>query len=214
MNNKQTGAAPWANPTPAGLVALAVACFLFFAYLTGRVGKIPGEYSAMPLMAAWLFGGFVVQIVVALCDLKSGNAPGGCTFLYFSAFFMLVGSLSFVVKSFVPGLDTRIEGYAWAVLSATVILWAPAFYKGSSLLFISILSLCVACPLVAICDLQILPAATAAICASVAGWSMLIGGISGIYLAAVLVVNGAYDREILPNPKSFYKEKAVPVSSM
>ena len=27
----------WANPTPAGLVALAVACFGFFALLSGKV---------------------------------------------------------------------------------------------------------------------------------------------------------------------------------
>lgn len=213
MNNRHNAPAPWANPTPAGLVALAVACFLFFPYLTGRVGKIPGEFSAMPLMAAWLFAGFVVQLVVALCDLKSGNAAGGCTFLYFSAFFMLAGSLSFMMKSFAPGLDTRIEGYAWVVLSATVILWAPAFFKGSSLLFLIILSLCVACPMVAICDLQLLPAAAATVCANVAGWSMLIGGIIGIYLAAVLIVNGAYGRDIFPNPAPFYKEKAFPVEA-
>ena len=56
----------WANPTPAGLVALAVACFGFFAILSGRV-----THDAMPLLGAWLLGGFVVQFIVALLDLKA-----------------------------------------------------------------------------------------------------------------------------------------------
>jgi len=38
----------WANPTPAGLVALAVACVCFFALLNGYVNP-----SAMPLVGCW-----------------------------------------------------------------------------------------------------------------------------------------------------------------
>ncbi len=84
----------WANPTPAGLVALAAACACFFALLTGRVSA-----SAMPLIGCWLLGGFVIQIVVALLDLKSGNLAGGNTFLFFSAFFMLVSGLEMLLRS-------------------------------------------------------------------------------------------------------------------
>lgn len=42
MSNNNGG---WANPAPAGLVALGVACFIFFALLSGKVTA-----GAMPLM--------------------------------------------------------------------------------------------------------------------------------------------------------------------
>lgn len=208
MSTEHSTRSAWANPTPAGLVGLAVACFCFFPYLTGLVGKVPGEVNAMPLMAAWLLGGFIIQVIVALLDLKSGNTAGGNTFLFFSAFFMLAGAIEFLFKSFAPGLDTRIDGYAWLVLSITIWLWAPAFYKGSSLLFLIVATLCLACPMIAVVDLQILPAGAAVVCANIAAYALLTGGIIGIYLAAVLVVNGTYGREVYPNPKPFYRDTA------
>jgi len=74
----------WANPSPAALVALALACFCFFALLTGRVTP-----AATPLLAIWLACCFIIQIVAAILDLKAGNLSGGNLFLFFSCFFML-----------------------------------------------------------------------------------------------------------------------------
>ena len=96
----------WANPTPAGLVALAVACFCFFAVLTGKVTG-----AAVPYLGCWLFGGFVVQVIVAILDLKSGNATGGNTFLYFSAFFMLVGGLEMILGAFMKNSNIKLDAY-------------------------------------------------------------------------------------------------------
>ena len=193
---------PWANPTPAGLVALAVACFCFFGLLTGILEK-----SAMPIIACWLFGGFVVQLIVALLDLKSGNLSGGNTFTYFSAFFMLVGALEMLVKHFVPGIDTRADGFAWLALAITVILWTPSFFKSPAILFILVLVLDTAVPLIAICDLKIIGGDFNRIASIIAGSSLLVCGLLGLYLAAALIVNGTFGKNIIPNPKPFYKEK-------
>ena len=99
----------WANPTPAGLVALAVACFGFFALLTGNVTS-----AAMPLLGFWLLGGFVIQIVVGVIDIKGGNSTGGNTFLFFSAFFMLVSGSEMIFKFLMANnkviLDAHIDG--------------------------------------------------------------------------------------------------------
>jgi succinate-acetate transporter protein len=183
----------WANPTPAGLVALAVACFCFFALLNGLV-----KPSAMPLVGCWLLGGFVVQLVVGLLDLKGGNATGGNTFMFFCAFFMLVGGMEMFVKykNIVAGtpLDTTIDGYAWLALTIVVFLWTPAFFKSFGLLSLVVAALDVALPFIALIDMGVLPKSLQPIPA----YALLVSGIIGIYLGAATIVNGAYGKNIYP----------------
>lgn len=203
MENKTAAAQKeWANPTPAGLVALAVACFVFFALLTGRVEK-----GAMPLLGCYLIGGFFIQLVVALLDLKSGNIAGGNTFLYFSAYFMLVSGTEMMLKYFVPNLDTRIDGWAWLALAITVALWAPAFYKASALLFAIVVVLNVALPCIVLSDLKLFAPEVSKVFGEVAGWALLLCGILGLYLAAATLLNASYGKTILPNPAPLYGRK-------
>ncbi len=60
----------WANPAPAGLLALAMACFTFFALLSGKV-----EYLTIPLLGCWLIGGFVIQIMLGILELRKVIQP-------------------------------------------------------------------------------------------------------------------------------------------
>jgi len=178
----------WANPTPAGLVALGVACFAFFALLNGFV-----EPSAMPLLGCWLIGGFLVQVIVALIDFKGGNCAGGNTFLYFSAFFMLVGGLEMFIKSG-GGVDARIDGYAWIVLALALLLWTPAFLKSFSLLSLIVLALDVALPFITLIDLGVLSGDFK----PVPAYALLVAGIIAIYLSGAIVVNTVFGRKIYP----------------
>jgi succinate-acetate transporter protein len=185
--------AEWSNPTPAGLVALAVACFCFFALLNGFV-----EPSALPLLGCWLIGGFVIQVIVALVDLKGRNFAGGNTFLFFSGFFMLTGGLEMFVKyqgilSGTP-VDARIDGYAWLVLTIVILLWTPAFMKPFSFLSLIVIALNVALPFITLIDLHILPASFAPIPA----YALLVAGCIGIYLSAALVVNTTLGKTVYP----------------
>jgi succinate-acetate transporter protein len=186
----------WANPTPAGLVALAVACACFFALLTGNVSA-----SAMPLIGCWLLGGFAIQIVVALLDLKGGNATGGNTFLFFSAFFMLVSGLEMLLKYKALGsgspLDGRVDGYAWAVLTIVVWLWTPAFFVKFSLLSVIVVLLDAALPFIALNDLRLLPSALV----PVPAWLLLAAAVVAVYLSSAVIVNGAFKETIYPLPK-------------
>lgn len=195
MLNNQTSK-EWANPTPAGLVALAVACACFFALLTGRV-----ESSALPLIACWLLGGFVVQLIVGILDLKRQNDTGGNTFLFFSAFFMLVGGLEMLLKydaitAGIP-LDSRIDGYAWSVLAIILLLWTPAFFKSFSLLSVIVILLDVALPFIALTDLGLLAKGFEQISA----WALLASGVVAVYLCSAQVVNQAYGRVVYPLPR-------------
>jgi uncharacterized protein len=192
----------WSNPTPAGLVALAIACFCFFALLSGKVTD-----AAVPLLGIWLLGGFVVQIIVALIDLKGGNTTGGNTFLFFSAFFMLVGGLEMLFKFQMANsnilLDARIDGWAWMVLTIVILLWTPAFLKTPLVLSLIVFALNIALPFITLMDLQILSADFAFIPA----YALLIAGILGIYLSAAIIVNGAFGREVYPMPGPILKDK-------
>ena len=184
----------WSNPTAAGLVALAVACFCFFALLNGYV-----KPSAMPLIGCWLIGGFVVQIIVAFVDLKSGNHAGGNTFLYFSAFFMLASGMELFMKwIYIGELDATVDGYVWIVLALVTILWTPAFFKKFGILSLIVLALDIALPFLAIIDIGILDAALAADLKIVPAFAMLAAGLLAIYLSAATVVNTAFGKKIYP----------------
>ena len=186
----------WSNPTPAGLVALSIACFCFFALLSGRI-----EASAMPLMGCWLLGGFVVQLCVGLIDLKNNSATGGNTFLFFSAFFMLVGGLEMFFKynAAVAGapLDGRIDGYAWTVLTLVLFMWTPAFLTKFNLLGVVVILVDIALPFITLIDFGILPKETYG---HIPAWSLLLAGIVAIYLCSAMVVNQAFGRVVYPLP--------------
>lgn len=183
----------WANPGPAGLVGLAVACFTFYAVLCGKVDHV----SALPLLGIWLIGGFFVQLVVAIIELNHGNVVGGNVFLYFSAYFMLVGGFEMLMKWYciqhnIP-FDGKIDGWAWIVLSGALTLWAPGYLASPKSLFFAVVALIPAVWLVAFKDLGILPNVGPA-----AGWLLLIVGILGLYTSAGVVLNTKFGRNVIP----------------
>jgi hypothetical protein len=83
----------FATPGPAGLAALAIVCFGFAASFFGLL-----DVSSMPILAAWLIGGFLVQFTGSIMELKDHNITGGNVFLFFSCFFMLAMALGVFAK--------------------------------------------------------------------------------------------------------------------
>jgi len=197
----------WANPSPAGLVALAMSTYCFYALLTGKVG-----HSCIGLMGVWLLGGFVVQVIVGIIELKNGNSLGGNLFTFFSAFFMMVTGANFILKFFAAEhgwqMDARIDGWAWLSLAAAVTLWAPAYLKTPKSLFGVVISLTPALWVIAFMDMGVWPAKT---WAPIAGWLALIGGSFGIYTSAGIILNTAFGRTVLPMGAPFIKSQ--PASS-
>jgi succinate-acetate transporter protein len=193
--NAETAAAvspkKWTDATPAGLVALAVACACFFALLNGYV-----RAGAVPLIGCYLLGAFVVQIIVALIDLKEGKPAAGNTFLYFCGFFMLVSGIEMLVKhKYGAALDGRIDGYAWAALTLVTWLWTPAFFKKFSLLSILIVLVDIALPLIVLADFGVAPV----ILKKIAAWPFLLACLTAIYASAAAVVNTTYGKKVFPN---------------
>lgn len=198
----------WANPGPAGLVALAMACFIFFAIQTGQVTG-----AAIGLMGIWLLGGFVVQVIVGVLEILEGNTTGGNVFTYFSAFFMLVTGLELIFKYFaaVNGweLDTRVDGWAWLALSSALTLWAPAYFKSPKTLLAVVLALLPALWIVTFTDMGVWPRTMVPI----AGWSLFVAGWFGLYTSAAVILNTAYGRTILPTGAPLVKPQPSPHGS-
>ncbi|MDD3898492.1 MAG: GPR1/FUN34/YaaH family transporter [Syntrophomonadaceae bacterium] len=190
----------WAPAGAAGLVALAMACFTFFALLTGRV-----DHSAAPLLGIWMLGGFVVQFVTAILELKEGNLLGGNVFTFFSAFFMLAtgGVLLFQSIAAHHGMtfDARIIGWAWLPISIAVTLWTPAYLAGARSLSLVVVALVPALWIISFTDMGVLSKAWS----PVAGYFLLAGGIFGIYTSAAIVLNDKFKRVVLPLGEPFIK---------
>lgn len=193
--------AGWAAPGSAGLVALAVACFTFYAILSGTV-----EATGAPLLGIWLLGGFVVQIVVALIELKNGHLTGGNVFLFFSAFFMLVGAFGFTFKYFAAingwPVDTTMDGWAWLPLWITLILWTPAYLKESpAVMSLVVLLLDVAVFFVTFMDMGVVAHSYAPI----ASYFCFAAGIGSIWVSSAGILNTAFGRTVIPMPGPILK---------
>ncbi len=198
------GHAP-ANPGPAGLVALAMACFTFFAVHTGQV-----EGAAIPLLGIWLVGGFVVQVIVGVMELQHGNVLGGNIFTFFSAFFMFVTGLELIFKYFAGiygwPLDARIDGWAWLALAIALLTWTPGYFKSPLSLLGVVLALDVAVPVVALMDLHWLPHSMH----MVSGPALFVAGLFGLYTAVAVVLNTVFERTVIPTGGPLIKPKPVP----
>ena len=191
----------FANPGGAGLAALAVACFGFGAMFLGFV-----SHDALPILACWLFGGFVVQIVCAVIELKDHNPSGGNVFLFFSAFFMLVAAISCATKYGLhqAGLpfDTRIEGWGWLAGAIFLTLATPAYLKSTKLLFIAFIFIDVALWGIVAMDLKI---GNPHIFAPIVGWILIGVGFVGAYLSGAITTNLTLGKSVLPIPGPFIK---------
>lgn len=184
----------WANPSPAGLVALAIACFMFYAVFTGRVTG-----GALPLMGVWLMGGFLVQVIVGIIELKEGNIAGGNVFTFFAGFFMFVSAFCFIIKWWAGAngiaLDPKIEGFAWLVIAIAVTLWAPAYFTGAKSMTFLVCSIAPACWLISFMDLGII---SRAVWGAPTGYLILLAGIFGLYTAGAIMLNTVFQKVVLP----------------
>jgi succinate-acetate transporter protein len=184
----------WADPSPAGLMALAIATFGFFAVLTGRVAP-----SGLILFAMWLFGGFIVHLFVGIIKTFKGESVDANAFVFFSAYLMLVAGLEFIVKwlALKNGweIDMRMSGYVWIPLWLAIWLWSPAIFKEAPLVFnVAVFAADIAFPIICLTTLGVLAPSYVPI----AGYSLLVTGIMCLYLGGAAVVNATFQKGILP----------------
>jgi len=191
----------FASPGPAGLGALAVACFGFAAVFLGLV-KVEG----LPILTAWLIGGGVVQYTTAVIELKDYNITGGNVFLFFSAFFMFGASLSVLSKFFMIKFGmtphSYVEGWTWMAGAGFLTAVTPAYAKGNKLIFILVVLLDIVLWCIVGLDLGKMDPAVGK---PIVGWGLVVSGWIGIYLAGAITCNTVYGKVIFPIPTPFVK---------
>lgn len=193
----------WANPMPAGLISLAMACTIFYALLTGKV--TPDGYG---VVGFWLIGGFFVQMAVGLIELKMGSTGGGNTFLWFSAYFMLATGSVYLLEYFAHAFGWHVdpgsvEGWCWVGISIVMWLQYPAFLKTMPLVVVVLVTIMnTGAPIVAGMKLGLLDRA---VFAPIAGNMIGLVALLGFYSGAAIVNNTVYGRQILPFPGPIMK---------
>lgn len=184
------------SPGPAGLGALAVACFGFGAVFSGKVGL-----GGLPLLAAWLVGGGIVQYTVAVMELKDHNMTGGNVFLFFSAFFMFGAALSVLAKYLMlSGMigtvkpESMVEGFCWMAGASFLTAVTPSYLKSPIPLFLIVLLLDVVLWMIVGLDMgtfgvELKP---------MIGYLLYAAGWIALYLVAAIVNNNIFGRVVLP----------------
>lgn len=191
------------SPGPAGLGALAVACFGFGAVFTGKIGL-----GGLPLLAAWLIGGGIVQFTVAVMELKDHNMTGGNVFLFFSAFFMFGAALSvfakFLMLSKIMGVtapESMVEGYCWMAGAAFLTAVTPAYLKSPKPLAMIVILLDIALWIIVGLDMGLIGASMK----PVVGYLLFTAGWIAVYIVAAVVNNHVYGRAVIPTFGTFVK---------
>jgi succinate-acetate transporter protein len=189
----------FASPAPAGLAALAVACFGFGAVFLGKVAV-----EGLPLLFAWLMGGCLVQYTTAVIELKDHNITGGNVFLFFSAFFMLAAALSVISKFLMIKFGMKpaahVEGWMWMAGASFLTLVTPAYAKNTALIFILVLIVDVVLWMIVGVDTGWF--GDPAVFKPIIGWALVVCGFMGLYLGGAVVCNTVYGKAIfyVPGP--------------
>jgi hypothetical protein len=198
MSGQNTG---WANPSPAGLVALAVAVITIWASMSGKI-----DHSAAIYIAMWLLGGFLIQFTVAIIELREGSLTGGNVFLYFAGFFMLTGAMNDMIGFFaaMKGIEIQstVNGYGWLVLTLALTTWAPAYLKTAPAVFsLTVVDIVIMAWCVTFLKLGMaLP-----ILVPIAAYTALLAVIGALWCAASFILNPAFGRDVLPLGKILLK---------
>ncbi|MFC7292662.1 GPR1/FUN34/YaaH family transporter [Hirschia litorea] len=184
------------TPAPAGLAALAVACFGFGAVFLGQV-----QLGGLPLLAAWLVGGGIVQFTVAVIELKDKNMTGGNVFLFFSAFFMFGAAISTFLKFLMltgqfgdVQPHAIIEGYCWMAGAAFLTFVTPSYLKAPIPMFLIVLLVDVVLWIIVLLDLGLAGAQFK----PVVGYLLFAAGWIALYMAGAVVNNHIMGRKIFP----------------
>lgn len=180
----------WASGGSASLYLVGALHVGIFAFATGRVG--PGS---APLLGFWIVGCAVALLMLAMVDLRRGEALFGTVGMVFGGLLGLGGAFSFIRSLWIPGI-LAIDG--WWFLSAGIILFLllPCVRKVSWIMFGGIAEIGIALSLLGLGMIGVFGAPEGPL--GIAGWLALVFAIFCWYAATAQLVNTVYGKRVLP----------------
>ena len=190
MSEKQS----WADPSPLGLFGFGMTTVLLNIHNT----LLLGMSNTMAIGYGFFFGG-LAQVIAGVIDAKKGNTFGATAFTSYGLFWIGLATAltlsSLGIFPLVGSLDLAWTMLVWGVF--TTILFVGSFKTTKALSFI-LGSLAVLFYLLAASNAIIAFDPTNTILLTITGFEGIICGSSAIYTAAAIILNGMYERTVLP----------------
>ncbi len=180
----------WASGGMASLYLVGALHLGIFAFATGQVGA-----ESAPLLGFWILGCAVALLMLAMVDLRRGEALFGTIGMVFGGLLGLGGSLSFIKSIWMPGIFPM-DG--WWFLSAGIILFLllPSISKISWIMFAGITEIGIALTILGLGMVGVFGSPEVPL--GIAGWLALFFAIFCWYVATAQLLYTVYGKKILP----------------
>ncbi len=180
----------WASGAAASLYLVGAIHMGIFAFATGQVGS-----DSAPLLGFWITGCAVALLMLAMVDLRRGEALFGTIGMVFGGLLGLGGGLSFVRSLWIPGISPM-DG--WWFLSAGIILFLllPSVIKVSWILFGGIAEIGITLTILGLGMIGVFGSPQEPL--KIAGWLALFFAIFCWYAATAQLVNTVHGKRIFP----------------
>lgn len=180
----------WASGGAASMYLVGALHLGIFAFATGQVSS-----KAAPVLGLWILGCAIALLILAMVDLRRGEAIFGTIGMVFGGLLGVGGALSFIKSIWMPGISPM-DG--WWFLSAAIILFLllPSVQRASWIMFGGIAEIGTTLTILGLGMIGVF--GSPEIPLKVAGWLALLFAIFCWYEATAQLVNAAYKRQILP----------------
>lgn len=195
----QVGNQSWADPSPALLFGLAAGLTPLGLLIAGR---IPAGAGIM--VAAYLFGVTLSNVLCGLILLRKGDVMWGCLALFFGTMLCGAGSVGSLLRGVwaLRGMQTQIpfqfEGWAYLMCGLVLLLFLPVLARVSW----SIVASSVVCGgglvLLGIGYIGGLASQGLVDCMHLGGWGIAIFGVYCLYGGFALLIDMVYQKNIIP----------------
>ncbi len=180
----------WASGGMASLYLVGALHVGIFAFATGQVGP-----ESAPLLGFWILGCAVALIILAMVDLRRGEALFGTIGMVFGGLLGLGGALSFIRSLWMPGIFPM-DGWWFLSAGAILFLLLPSVSKVSWIMFGGITEIGITLTILGLGMMGVFGPPEAPL--RIAGWLALFFAIFCWYEATAPLVNTVYKKNVLP----------------
>jgi succinate-acetate transporter protein len=181
----------FANPGPLGLCGFALTTFVLNVHNAGLIAI----GAALPL---GLFYGGLAQLIAGFLEFRTGNTFGMTAFASYGAFWIALASMVLMEMNKLISADAS-KGWllttliAWTIF--TFILWVASFKHSVALIWVFTTLLI----LFILLDIGVWQGVGPGQgITRIAGWEGIFCALTAWYLAAAIVINDSFGRDILP----------------